>query len=95
MTALERAARAVAGKFAIDYDTATEEQKISAADIAHAVLMAVRDLPTEFIGKQRGQLYRTEFLDCDFTTMIDAILNEKDTTNDRGTDAAGEGADGG
>lgn len=91
MTALERAARAAwmltspdlhgAGAEAV-WKNQGDEEKLMFVALARAVLMAVRDLPTEFISKQRGQLYRTEFLDCDFTTMIDAILNEKYTAND-------------
>lgn len=74
MTMLEKAARAVAGKFAVDWDTASADKKESAADIARAVLLAVQE---PGIGTWIDA-------DCDddthpvscFTAIIDAILGE-------------------
>lgn len=63
---LERAARAVAGKFAVDWDKASVEQKQSAADVAIAVLMAVRGVDGHGIEVN----YWSE-------RVVDAILSEE------------------
>ena len=94
MTALERAATTVAAclvdapvapTFSMaDVNGWTEEK---AYEIARAVLMAVREPDDGTIGdgyetmRHREVTTHKDARVC-FTAMIDAILNEKDTTND-------------
>lgn len=75
MTAmLEKAARA-AQKTAVMYGR--EMPAGFSAEIARAVLMAVKKLPEDFTRERRAQFYNTEFLDADFESVIDAILAQE------------------
>lgn len=93
MTALERAARAVWDSVCSTNDdksggyVGTMRDKpfyvdgfVDHAGIARAVLMAVRDYPISlYVDSYCGEdAHPVE----NFSRMIDAILNEKDTTND-------------
>ena len=72
-SALERAIEAVA-------NTASDDPKEDNFEaVARAVLMAVRDLPDEFVMSAEYLMLGDQ---DSFAACIDAILNEKDTTND-------------
>lgn len=83
---LERAARAVFDSEAQDdwdgsqltWDEAPEEYRQHARRQARAVLMAVRELPEGFISQRRKLFESTEYLEYDFTTVLDEILNDEE-----------------
>ena len=46
--------------------------------LTRAVLMAVRELPEGFISQRRKLFESTEYLEYDFTTVLDEILNDEE-----------------
>lgn len=96
MTALERAARAVYDSDAfepgcwtdrddefLDLKSVVVDGRVNFNELARAVLMAVREPDRDVVQAGRDE-YSEELCRPEpvFTAMIDAILNEKDTTND-------------
>lgn len=74
---LERAARAAAT--ACEQVRPSDEHDAEAwSYIARAVLMAVRELPEGFISQRRKLFESTEYLEYDFTTVLDEILNDEE-----------------
>lgn len=91
MNALERAARALCTSIAGEsrWERLSDSARNSYRKHARAVLMAVRE-PDDDVWEAGNEALSMNGLDsvegddstvC-FTAMIDAILNEKDTTND-------------
>ena len=75
---LERAARAAADVyFGPDVVVAYPTSSVW-TDVARAVLMAVRELPEGFISQRRKLFESTEYLEYDFTTVLDEILNDEE-----------------
>ena len=71
---LERAARAVCEQSDYEFgDMADHYTKM-----VRAVLMAVRELPEGFISQRRKLFESTEYLEYDFTTVLDEILNDEE-----------------
>lgn len=80
MTALERAARALCARFTISWDELTESESLSLINDARAVLMAVREPGRRVTAAMDAESYPDSY--TRWQSGIDAILNEKDTTND-------------
>ena len=93
MTALERAARALyemgrpasatAEHWNLEWSDVGEGSRNEHREQARAVLMAVRELPDEILNEHlHDNEYGYSMYYEGWQPAIDAILNEKDTTND-------------
>ena len=78
--ALERAARAAAKADATMHNGPDlyEKNPELYLRLTRAVLMAVRELPEGFISQRRKLFESTEYLEYDFTTVLDEILNDEE-----------------
>ena len=78
---LERAARAAGEALGFREEAVAalgNPQQEFATKVARAVLMAVRELPEGFISQRRKLFESTEYLEYDFTTVLDEILNDEE-----------------